>query len=178
MRAQNIETGSHTARLRQPSNDNLQDKQTNHEELIRRARQAHEQPGGNAVAQHNNYQRLRSKSPRGSRSPGLSSTRNEDNKVLGGGDGTPSNAAMKRDFQEERGISGGRAGHDESFNSQSNRDQKSLRLLNKNRGRQATTGGDRSNVNEILQNFNREKEQFNSKLQDLKNKLRTLSISP
>ena len=50
VRAQNIETGSHTARLRQPSNDNLQEKQTNHEELIRRARQAHEQPGGNAVA--------------------------------------------------------------------------------------------------------------------------------
>ena len=39
-------------------------------------------------------------------------------------------------------------------------------------------GGDRGQVNDILQNFNREKEQFNSKLQDLKNKLRTLSLSP
>lgn len=39
-------------------------------------------------------------------------------------------------------------------------------------------GGDRGNVNNILTNFNREKDQFNSKLQDLKNKLRTLSLSP
>lgn len=39
-------------------------------------------------------------------------------------------------------------------------------------------GGDRGNVNDILNNFNREKDQFNSKLQDLKNKLRTLSLSP
>ena len=68
---------------------------------------------------------------------------------------------------------------DESFASQSNRDQKSIRHLKaEQRGRQCVIGGDRSQVNDILTNFNREKEQFNSKLQDLKDKLRTLSLSP
>jgi len=51
---------------------------------------------------------------------------------------------------------------DESFNSQSNRDQKTMmmlqRQLEQQRGRPVAVGGDRGNVNDILTNFNREKE--------------------
>lgn len=115
-----------------------------HEELIRRSRWIHEQVKGAKAEREprgSSYQNLRSKSPRGSTSP-LSSTRNEDNKVFGEGE-----ASHRRH-------------HDDSFNSQSNRDQKSLRLLQQKeqRGRMMTSGGDRSNVHDILANFNREKE--------------------
>lgn len=131
--------------------------QVDHDELMRRSRWINEK--GLQRTEKESYQQLRSKSPKGSpRSPCLS---NEDQKI-----------------DEVASTRGARLRHDDSFNSQANKDQKSLRAMQEKRGRQMAVGGDRSNVNDILNNFNREKEQFNSKLQDLKNKLRTLSFSP
>jgi len=56
---------------------------------------------------------------------------------------------------------------DESFNSQSHKDQKSLRAINRehpHNNRPDDTGA----VGQIMTNFNREKDQFNAKLMDLK----------
>ena len=62
---------------------------------------------------------------------------------------------------------------DESFNSTSNRDQKSIRQSQTEQPTQQNTNRKDGNgqVDHIMTNFNREKDQFNAKLKDLKQKL-------
>ena len=119
------------------------------------------------VQRREDYKALRSKSR--SRSP-ISQTNNEDNKA---------EAIMQTQMISagQRSLATAQAtidNRDESYISQANRDQKSIRHYEKSKRTPKGANGQP----DILVDFHREKNQFNAKLKDLKDKLATLSLSP
>ena len=179
----------HTLRERSPSADDRHgSKRGDQEERMSRwvaNQQDIQYTNSRSRSKHNQ------KSPRNSKSPlsesheenHLGAARSGDKKAINSNDFVPTKMT-RAEHQDEitdhkMPISAYHA-RDESFNSTSNRDQKSIRQpRTEQQTQQNTTRRDgNGHVDHIMTNFNREKDQFNAKLKDLKQKLQTLSLSP